>query len=46
MGEEWPVCYYHEKLKLMLVVYVDDFKLAGPTNIWRRDGLYSRSTWV
>ena len=26
----WPSCYYHEKLRLMLVVYVDDFKLAGP----------------
>ena len=30
MGEEWPACYFHDKLKLMLVVYVDDFKLAGP----------------
>eukprot|EP00972_Heterocapsa_arctica_P007196 1050179-Heterocapsa_arctica.AAC.1 len=26
-----PSCYFHEKLKLCLVIYVDDFKLAGPT---------------
>ena len=26
----WHSCYYHNGLKLMLVVYVDDFKLAGP----------------
>ena len=26
----WPPCFYHEKLKLVLSVYVDDFKLAGP----------------
>ena len=26
----WPSCYMHEQLKLMLMVYVDDFKLAGP----------------
>eukprot|EP00972_Heterocapsa_arctica_P073564 10864119-Heterocapsa_arctica.AAC.1 len=31
VSEEWPSCYYHEKLKLHLVIYVDDFKLAGPT---------------
>ena len=23
--------YFHDKLKLMVVIYVDDFKLAGPT---------------
>ena len=27
----WLSCYMHEKLMLFLVVYVDDFKLAGPT---------------
>ena len=46
MGEEWPACYVHDKLRLMLVVYVDDFKLAGPKEIWRRVGLYSVITWV
>ena len=27
---EWPSVYVHRKLKLLLVVYVDDFKMAGP----------------
>ena len=27
---EWRSCYFHDELKLFLVVYVDDFKLAGP----------------
>ena len=30
ISEVWNSCYYHEKLKLYLVVYVDDFKLSGP----------------
>ena len=30
MHETWPSCYYHKRLKLFLVVYVDDFKLSGP----------------
>ena len=30
IGEEWPSVYIHEKLRLVLVVYVDDFKMAGP----------------
>ena len=30
-AENWPSCYRHEELKLMLVVYVDDFKMAGPS---------------
>ena len=30
IGSEWPSCYYHKDLRLFLVVYVDDFKLAGP----------------
>ena len=29
--QDWRSCYFHPKLKLFLVVYVDDFKLAGPT---------------
>ena len=28
--ERWPSCYFHERLKPMLAVYVDDFKLSGP----------------
>eukprot|EP00972_Heterocapsa_arctica_P040418 5953313-Heterocapsa_arctica.AAC.1 len=31
VSEEWPSCYFHHKLKLYLVIYVDDFKLAPPT---------------
>ena len=30
VGEEWPSMYFHKKLKLLLVIYVDDLKLAGP----------------
>ncbi len=30
MGATWPSTYFHPKLKLYLVIYVDDFKLAGP----------------
>ena len=30
VGEGWPSCYVHPALKLRLVLYVDDFKLAGP----------------
>ena len=26
----WPSVLFHTKLKLLLVVYVDDFKIAGP----------------
>ena len=31
VGEEWPSMYYHKELKLLLVIYVDDLKLAGPS---------------
>ena len=30
VGAEWPSVYYHMDLKLLLIIYVDDFKLAGP----------------
>ena len=30
IGPEWPSCFFHKKLLLFLIVYVDDFKLAGP----------------
>lgn len=34
--ESWQSCYWHDDLKLVLVVYVDDFKLAVPeTNLAR-----------
>ena len=29
--ENWPSVFFHERLKLLLMVYVDDFKLAGPS---------------
>ena len=31
IGEEWPSVYFHDELKLLLVIYVDDLKLAGPS---------------
>ena len=30
IAENWPSVFYHKHLKLFLMVYVDDFKLAGP----------------
>ena len=27
---EWRSVYYHYDLKVLMIVYVDDFKLAGP----------------
>lgn len=30
VGEEWPSMYFHLQIKLLLCVYVDDLKLAGP----------------
>ena len=27
---DWPSVYWYPKLKLLLMVYVDDFKMAGP----------------
>ena len=31
IGEEWPSMCFHDELKLLLVIYVDDLKLAGPS---------------
>ena len=31
IGPNWPSMYFYGKLKLLLVVYVDDLKLAGPS---------------
>ena len=28
--DEWNSCYWHDELKCFMVVYVDDFKIAGP----------------
>ena len=28
-GGEWRSCYYHDELKVLLAIYVDDFKMAG-----------------
>ena len=36
VGPEWPSCYFHGKLKLFLVIYVDDFKLSGPEGSMRK----------
>eukprot|EP00971_Amphidinium_carterae_P296610 5892207-Amphidinium_carterae.1 len=30
---EWPSVFYHAKNDCMLVVYVDDFKMAGPAHL-------------
>ncbi len=30
MGAEWPSVYWPKELTLLLIIYVDDFKLAGP----------------
>ena len=27
----WRSCYFHPTLRLLLIIYVDDFKLSGPT---------------
>ena len=39
---DWPSSYYHPAWKMLLVIYVDDFKLAGPGNLlplaWKRLG--------
>ena len=28
--ENWPSMFWHDGLKLLLMVYVDDFKMSGP----------------
>ncbi len=30
--KDWRSCYWHKDLKCFLVVYVDDFKMAGPAD--------------
>ena len=31
LGDEWPSLYFHPEMKLLLVIYIDDLKMAGPT---------------
>ena len=31
INENWPSVFFHHGLQLLLMVYVDDFKLAGPS---------------
>ena len=33
VGEEWPSMHFHKELQLLLVIYVDDLKMAGPKQI-------------
>ena len=44
---EWKSVFMHPKLGVMLVVYVDDFKMAGPRRISVKHGISSRvkSKW-
>ena len=41
-AESWPSCYLHKETDLFLVLYVDDFLMAGSetelTNMWKRIG--------
>ncbi len=30
MPAEWPSCYFHKEKQMFLIIYVDDFKMAGP----------------
>ncbi len=30
-NEEWRSCYFHPQRRVFLMVYVDDFKMAEPT---------------
>ena len=36
--ENWPSLYWHEKQRLLLLVFVDEFKLAGPNKNCHRRG--------
>ena len=33
--EEWPSCLWHPTHRLLLTVYVDDFKMSGPASTMR-----------
>ena len=34
MPLEWPSCYFHKELRMFMIIYVDDFKMSGPTAIF------------
>ena len=42
LAEEWPGVFWHEKTRSMLIVYVDDFKLAAKSEA--RDAIWA-SIW-
>ena len=35
VGPEWPSTYYHREMESLLVVQVDDLKMAGPQSMLR-----------
>ena len=43
VGPEWPSTYYHKEMKLLLVVYVDDLKMAGPESSMKQGWALLRS---
>eukprot|EP00434_Breviolum_minutum_P033236 symbB.v1.2.029410.t1/scaffold3211.1/size107887/2 len=43
VGPEWPSTYYHKETKLLLVVYVDDLKMAGPESSTKQGWAMLRS---
>ena len=48
--DELKPCYWHDKLKCFMIVYVDDFKMAGlKTNLapmWKKLGEKLEQSWV
>jgi len=42
----WRSTYFHDRLKLMLTVYVDDFKLAGPAEKLKEGWSLIRSSFA
>ena len=46
VGEEWPSVYTHAELQLVLVVYVDDFKMAGPKNNLKKGWELLCEKWI
>ena len=43
VGPEWPSTYYHKEMELLLVVYVDDLKMAGPESNMKKGWTLLRS---
>ena len=43
LGPEWPSTFVHRELRLLLTIYVDDFKLAGPIDNLARGWAILRS---